>query len=111
MWIVEFGKFLLESMKRGIIGNVIAMIVISCGLAWGGFTFANNKHNEALKKIEENKKKIESVSKIQQKTATTLVVIQSTLQNIAQNLKDVREDQKIMKSRVWQIREDQLKRN
>lgn len=111
VWIVELGKFLLESMKRGIIGNILAMLIISGMLAWAGWTVVEAKHNEAVEKIEANKKKIETVSETQQKATTTLAVMQETLQRVAENLKEMKDDLKVTRTRVWQIREDQLKRN
>jgi len=109
LWIGELVKFLVESMKKGVLGNALAMLIVASLIALGGSFYVQAKHDAATTRIGENKKAISELAKTQQVTASALLVLQTTLQNIASNIKDLKEDSKTTKDRVWQIRQDQIK--
>lgn len=109
LWIGELVKFLVASMKKGVIGSAIAMAVVAGIAMFLGSYYVEAKHREATSKIEGNRDAISEMVNLQQSQVTSMAVMQGTLQNIDENLKDLKEDSRMTKNRVWQIRQDQLR--
>lgn len=110
LWIIELGKFLLASMQKGFLGNLLAMAVVSGGLAYGGVEYVNRKHDDVTSKVQANTKKISELVEVQSQVGATLLVMQNTLKNMSDNVKQMKRVVEATDERVWKIREEQLRK-
>lgn len=104
-------KLLVESMKQGLTGNVVAMFIVSAIMLGFGYVAIENKHSAAMAGIKANHTEISSVKLSHVGTDATMTVMTGALKNIDTTLKEMKDDFKITKRRVWELREQQLKGN
>jgi len=108
---LALGKLLLQSMKEGLIGNVIAMFLVSGLTAYGMTKYVDARHYAVLEKVGVNTASVKSLSSIQQESVTALTLLKVTLKNMGDTITEVKKDTIITKKRVWTILERQIERN
>ena len=104
------GKLLGILLQKGVIGNAIAMLLVSLVMGYFGYGYVEAKHQEGTARVAENKKQIEQLAKNQAQIVTTLKVMQTTLGNMNDNVAIIRDDLKTTKDRVWKIHENQKRK-
>jgi len=118
--ISDLGNTLIKLITTGIIGQLLAMALVSSfaagGTAWAVLKVVEFKHADVTEKITSNTDQVESntaqlknFSDSQAKLASSLKVLSNTLQALNGTIRDVKDDARITKDRMWRFMEDKSK--
>lgn len=102
-WIVGGLGFLVDLMRKGIVGNAIAMLCVGVGIAWAGKNYVDSKHYDIATQVKQNTKAVSDMEKTQLKVNSSLVVVNTNLENVAESMKDLKKSVETLDQRVYDL--------